>query len=67
MIKKLHLTLLFFVFCNGLARAQHKLKAIKAGTLIDVVNGTVLKNQIILIDADTILVVGSSLTICTGP
>jgi imidazolonepropionase-like amidohydrolase len=63
MTKKLQLTVLFFLFCSLMAMAQHKLKAIRAGSLIDVVSGTVLKNQIILIDADTIQAVGSSLTI----
>lgn len=34
---------------NFCANAQSKLKAIKAGKVIDVVNGTVLTNQVILI------------------
>ena len=63
MIKKFLLTLPLFVLFNGLVTAQSKIKAIKAGMLIDVVSGTVIKNQIILIDADTIQAIGSSLTI----
>src|SRR5438045_9487518 len=59
--------LLFFIailclFVN-LAQAQQKMKAIKAGKLVDVVNGTVLSNQTILIDGDTIVAVGSSISI----
>jgi imidazolonepropionase-like amidohydrolase len=56
------LIIVIFVFTN-IVHAQHKLKAIKAGTLIDVVNGAVLKNQIILIDNDTIVTVGASISI----
>lgn len=42
---------------------QSKIKAIKAGKLIDVVAGTVLKNQIILIDNNLITEIGSNLSI----
>lgn len=56
------LTILSFSFSIG-AQAQSKVTAIKAGRVIDVVSGTVLKNQIILIQSDTILSIGSSLTI----
>lgn len=42
---------------------QSKIKAIKAGKLIDVVSGTVLTNQIILIDSTKIIEIGSSVTI----
>lgn len=42
---------------------QSKIKAIKAGTLIDVVSGKVLKNQIILIDNNLITEIGNNLTI----
>ena len=41
---------------------QSKIKAIKAGTLIDVVSGKVLKNQIILIDNNLITEIGNNLT-----
>src|SRR5450432_1829542 len=56
------LIIVIFVFTN-IVHAQHKLKAIKAGTLIDVVNGAVLKNQIILFDNDTIVTVGGAVAI----
>lgn len=42
---------------------QSKIKAIKAGRLIDVVSGTVLKNQVILIDNNLITEIGSNITI----
>jgi imidazolonepropionase-like amidohydrolase len=42
---------------------QSKIKAIKAGRLIDVVTGTVLKNQIILIDNNLITEIGSNISI----
>ena len=42
---------------------QTKIIAIKAGKLIDVVNGTVLSNQIILIDSNRIINIGSSVPI----
>ena len=47
----------------NLANAQGKLKAIKAGKVIDVVNGTVLTNQVILIDSNTITDIGPSVSI----
>ncbi len=43
--------------------AQSRYKAIKAGKLIDVVNGTVLINQTILVDSTIIVDIGPSLTI----
>lgn len=48
---------------NNFANAQGKLKAIKAGKVIDVVNGTVLTNQVILIDSNTITDIGPSVSI----
>lgn len=48
---------------NFCANAQSKLKAIKAGKVIDVVNGTVLTNQVILIDSNSIADIGSSISI----
>lgn len=62
-MKKCLLALSLFVFSSGLVTAQSKIKAIKAGALIDVVTGAVQKNQVILIDADTIRAIGSSLVI----
>jgi imidazolonepropionase-like amidohydrolase len=54
----------FVVFLSLLScSAQSKYKAIKAGRLIDVVTGTVLTNQIILIDSNKITAVGAGLTI----
>ena len=38
---------------------QSKIKAIKAGKLIDVVTGTILTNQIILVDSNLIIAIGS--------
>jgi imidazolonepropionase-like amidohydrolase len=52
----------FFVLIN-LVVGQQKIKAIKAGSIIDVVSGTVLTNQIILISSDTIMNVGANLII----
>lgn len=43
--------------------AQSKVKAIKAGRLIDVASGKVLTNQIILIDSNKISAIGSSVNI----
>lgn len=56
------------IFCLSTTTllAQSKIKAIRAGRLIDVVNGVVLNNQTILISNDTIIAVGSSVTIPQG-
>ncbi len=62
-MKKLLFVLSIFFITQNSANAQAKLKAIKAGKLIDVVNGTVLTNQIILIDSNTIIDIGPSLSI----
>jgi imidazolonepropionase-like amidohydrolase len=66
MIKKILfiISILFVIAANTIG--QNQLKAIKAGTLIDVVTGTVLKNQIILIDHDTIVSLGPSISIPAG-
>ncbi|PKB15014.1 amidohydrolase family protein [Flavobacterium sp. 5] len=58
------LALLSFSF-STIVQAQSKVKAIKAGRFIDVVNGSVLKNQIILIQNDTIVAIGTSISIPT--
>jgi imidazolonepropionase-like amidohydrolase len=42
---------------------QSKIKAIKAGRLIDVVTGTMLTNQIILVDSNMIIDIGSGIAI----
>lgn len=62
-MKKFLFVLSIFFITQNRANAQTKLKAIKAGKLIDVVNGTVLTNQIILIDSNTITDIGPSLSI----
>lgn len=62
-MKKFLFVLSIFLITQNSANAQAKLKAIKAGKLIDVVNGTVLTNQIILIDSNTIIDIGPSLSI----
>lgn len=63
MIKNIFLFVLgLFLLINPIL-AQQKIKAIKAGRIIDVVNGKILKNQIILISNDTIINIGSSLLI----
>lgn len=66
MSKKIFLYVIASFVFAGFAQGQNKLKAIKAGGLIDVVTGTVLKNQVILIDNDTIVAVGSSISIPQG-
>jgi imidazolonepropionase-like amidohydrolase len=48
---------------SNVVYAQSKLKAIRAGKLIDVVNGTVLTNQVILIDSNKIADIGPALSI----
>lgn len=51
-----------FAFSN-IAQAQNKVKVIKAGRLIDVASGSVLKNQIILIQSDTVVAIGPLIAI----
>ena len=60
-IKLVIYTTLLLLLCNNLS--AQKIKAIKAGKLIDVVNGTVLTNQVILIDSTKIIEVGPSVKI----
>lgn len=62
-MKKLFLSLTLVLIVTSNLSAQSKMKAIKAGKLIDVVNGTVLYNQIILLDSNKIVEVGPSVTI----
>jgi imidazolonepropionase-like amidohydrolase len=52
--------LLTFFATAGTSFGQSKLKVIKAGKLIDVVSGTILTNQIILIDSNKISYIGNS-------
>lgn len=63
MIKNIFLFVLGLFLLTNPILAQQKIKAIKAGRIIDVVNGKILKNQIILISNDTIINIGSSLLI----
>src|SRR4051794_13866054 len=51
------------VFTGFFAAAQSKLTAIKAGKVIDVIHGTVLSNQVILIDSNKITDIGASIAI----
>src|SRR3954466_15381328 len=62
-IKRFGLAVVAVFIASGFTIAQPKLKAIKAGKLIDVVNGTVLTNQVILIDSNKITDIGSSVSI----
>jgi imidazolonepropionase-like amidohydrolase len=52
--------LLTFFATAGTSFGQSKLKAIKVGKLIDVVSGTILTNQVILIDSNKISYIGNS-------
>lgn len=62
---------LLLILMAGLATAQnaapsnaiHVIKAIKAGRLIDPVQGTVLENVVILVDHDTVKSIGKNLSI----
>jgi imidazolonepropionase-like amidohydrolase len=64
-------TFLLLILMAGLATAQnaapsnaiHVIKAIKAGRLIDPVQGTVLENVVILVDHDTVKSIGKNLSI----
>ena len=47
-----------FLLANHYSIAQSNIKAIRAGKLIDVVTGTVLTNQVILIDSNIITDIG---------
>ena len=63
MRKHLFLIVLMSIVVLNTSFGQSKIKAIKAGNLIDVVSGTVLKNQIILIDSSRIIEIGNIVTI----
>jgi imidazolonepropionase-like amidohydrolase len=60
---KKHILIAAFIFPCSFVNAQSKITAIKAGKLIDVVSGTVLTNQIILIDSNKIINVGPGIPI----
>lgn len=59
-------TFILCIILHTLSFSQSKLKVIKAGRLIDVTNGTVLTNQIILIDSNKIVAVGPNVSIPKG-
>ena len=71
-MNKLTLSFALFFFLlmiagNTVAQERHgKFKAIKAGTLIDVVTGKALPNQIILVDSNRVKAVGASVQIPEG-
>ena len=56
-------TIVLITFALSSVNAQTKLIAIKAGKLIDVISGTVLSNQIILIENNKIVDVGANISI----
>jgi imidazolonepropionase-like amidohydrolase len=58
----LSISLIVITVCN-VSFAQSKIKAIKAGKVIDVLSGVVLSNQIILIDNNIIIEIGSGIVI----
>jgi imidazolonepropionase-like amidohydrolase len=60
---KFKFTLGILLFTSSLALGQSSIKAIKAGRLIDVDKGVVLKNQIILLDSNMIIDIGPTLSI----
>jgi imidazolonepropionase-like amidohydrolase len=54
---------LLLLSVQGLLQAQTVITAIKAGKLIDVINGKILLNQVILIDSNKITAVGADIEI----
>ena len=58
----LYISITLIVTCN-VSFAQSIIKAIKAGKVIDVLSGIVLTNQIILIDNNMIIEIGSGIVI----
>lgn len=63
MRKYLFLITLISIVTLNTSFGQSKIKAIKAGRLIDVVTGTILTNQIILVDSNIIVEFGSGISI----
>jgi imidazolonepropionase-like amidohydrolase len=63
-MKKKVLIAIIFLLSSGISSfAQSKKKAIKAGKMIDVVSGTTLSNQVILIDSNKIIAIGAHVEI----
>lgn len=63
MKNKFLFTMAFVLAVISIANGQSKLKAIKAGKLIDVINESVLANPVILVDSNKIVAVGSNISI----
>nr|WP_315199358.1 amidohydrolase family protein [uncultured Flavobacterium sp.] len=63
MRKYLFLITVMTIVAFGTSFGQSKTKAIKAGKLIDVMSGTVLTNQIILVENNIIIEIGSGIAI----
>ena len=63
MNKKVFILVAALLLGNPGVYAQSRIKAIKAGKLIDVTNGTVLTNQVILLDSNIITDIGPSVRI----
>jgi imidazolonepropionase-like amidohydrolase len=66
MRKNIFLFILGLFVLTSLVHGQQKLKAIKAGRFLDVIGGKILINQIILINSDTIVDIGASISIPAG-
>jgi imidazolonepropionase-like amidohydrolase len=60
------LTVIALAIASSTLYAQPKIKAIRAGKLVDVVSGTILTDQIILIEDNKISAVGKALVIPPG-
>ena len=63
MKNKILVAIIFLIVSCSFSFAQSKIKVIKAGKLIDVVSGTMLRNQIIIIDSNKIIEIGADLPI----
>ncbi len=63
--KIVSVTFMLLISC-AFTFSQSRIKVIKAGKMIDVINSTVLTNQIILIDSNKIVDIGSSVPIPPG-
>ncbi|HOZ87691.1 MAG TPA: amidohydrolase family protein, partial [Bacteroidia bacterium] len=66
MKNKLFIGLVLLLVSHTAIVAQNRIKAIKAGKLIDVINGTVLSDQVIIIDSNVITYVGAAIVIPQG-
>ncbi|POY35250.1 Xaa-Pro dipeptidase [Solitalea longa] len=62
-MNKISFTIILLLTSCTTLFGQAKIKAIKAGKLVDVINGRVLSNQIILIDNNKITEIGASVVI----